>query len=79
MHPYREEETGRQIERLRRVRRERSGEAVRACLARVRAAADNGENVMPPVMDAVEAYATVGEVCEALRQVFGNYREPVRF
>jgi methylmalonyl-CoA mutase N-terminal domain/subunit len=34
---------------------------------------------MPSIMDAVEAYATVGEVCSTLKQVFGTYREPVRF
>jgi methylmalonyl-CoA mutase N-terminal domain/subunit len=79
IHPYREEEGRRQVERLRRVRRERDGGAVEAALARVRAAAKAGSNVMPPIMDAVEAYATVGEVCAALRQVYGTYVEPVRF
>ena len=34
---------------------------------------------MPAIIDAVEAYATVGEVCGALKEVFGTYREPVRF
>jgi len=79
MHPHREEEAAKQIERLGRVRRERDGEAVIALLEKVRAAAEKGENVMPSIMDAVEAYATVGEVCSTLKQVFGTYREPVRF
>jgi methylmalonyl-CoA mutase N-terminal domain/subunit len=79
MHPYRGEEAARQIERLERIRRERDGEAVRAALEKVRSAAAAGENVMPSVMEAVEAYATVGEVCSTLKQVFGAYREPVRF
>jgi len=79
IHPYREQEATRQIERLARVRAQRDGEKVRALLARVRDAAASGENVMPPIMDAVEAYATVGEVCTALKEVFGAYQEPLRF
>jgi methylmalonyl-CoA mutase N-terminal domain/subunit len=79
MHPHREEEAAKQIERLGRVRRERDGETVGALLEKVRAAAEKGENVMPSIVDAVEAYATVGEVCSALKQVYGTYREPVRF
>ena len=78
-HPYREEEAAKQIERLRKIRREREGERVAATLERVRAAAAAGENVMPPIMDAVEAYATVGEVCGVLKEVFGTFQEPVRF
>jgi len=78
-HPYREQEAAKQIERLRRIRAERDGEAVKELLERVRAAAATTENVMPAVIDAVEAYATVGEVCGALKDVFGAYREPIRF
>ncbi|MCK5411925.1 MAG: methylmalonyl-CoA mutase, partial [Gemmatimonadetes bacterium] len=48
-------------------------------LERVREAAASGENVMPSIMDAVEAYATGGEVCSTLESVFGHYREPVSF
>ncbi|MBW1873712.1 MAG: hypothetical protein JRJ19_16735, partial [Deltaproteobacteria bacterium] len=50
-----------------------------ATLEKVRAAATSGENLMPSVMDAVEVYATVGEVCKVLKDVFGTYCEPVRF
>jgi len=78
-HPYREVEARRQVERLARVRAERDEGRVRARLEAVRAAAEGESNVMPVIMDAVEAYATVGEVCGALRSVFGAYREPVRF
>jgi methylmalonyl-CoA mutase N-terminal domain/subunit len=78
-HPYREEEARKQIARLRRVRQERNGERVTAVLDRVRAVASHNENVMPAVIDAVEAYATVGEVCGVLREVYGTYQEPVRF
>jgi methylmalonyl-CoA mutase, N-terminal domain len=79
LHPHREEEVEKQIARLNRVRRERDAAAVTATLARVRSAAAGNENVMPSVMDAVEAYATVGEVCGVFREVFGSYNERVLF
>ena len=78
-HPYREEEAAKQIARLEKVRAERDAAAVRAALERLRQAAAAGENVMPATLDAVEAYATVGEVCGVLGEVFGTYREPIRF
>ncbi len=79
LHPYREEEARAQVERLQRARRGRDGTRVEATLAAVREAARSGANVMPSIMDAVEARASVGEVCGALRDVFGTFREPVRF
>jgi methylmalonyl-CoA mutase N-terminal domain/subunit len=79
IHPYREEEAQKQAARLAAVKRRRDGRAVDAALAEVRAAAAASRNVMPAVMEAVTAYATVGEVCRVLTEVFGCYREPVRF
>ena len=78
-HPYRREEADRQRGRLERVRRERDEAAVGRTLAALEATAASGDNVMPAALDAVEAYATVGEVCAALKRVFGTYREPIRF
>lgn len=78
-HPYREQESQAQLQRLARIRQERDGERVSSLLAKVRAAAGSDENVMPSIIDAVEAYATVGEICNVLKDVFGTYREPVRF
>jgi len=66
----------RQADRLRRVKRERDGAAARAALQRVRAAAETGENLMPPLMAAVKALCTVGEISDVYRQVFGEYRDP---
>lgn len=77
MHPYRDEEARRQVARLDRVRRERDTTAVESLLRRVREAAQARENVMPPILDAVSAYATVGEVCAALKDALGTYRECV--
>jgi methylmalonyl-CoA mutase N-terminal domain/subunit len=78
-HPYREEDTRMQIESLNRVRAERDAGRIKAALARVRADAAAERNVMPAIMDAVKAYATVGEVTGELVAVYGRYREPVRF
>jgi len=66
----------RQIERLRQVRRERDNGAVREKLAALREAAQGTENLMPYILEAVRVYATLGEVCGVLREVFGEYREP---
>jgi methylmalonyl-CoA mutase N-terminal domain/subunit len=65
----------RQVERLRQVRASRSPSAWRASLDQVVAAAREGRNLLPPIIDAVQAHATVGEVATALREVFGEYRE----
>jgi methylmalonyl-CoA mutase N-terminal domain/subunit len=78
-HPYRAEQADEQRRRLERVREERDGAAVEAALSRLRAAAESGDNVLPAAIDAVERYATVGEVCDVLRGVYGTYQEPVRF
>ncbi|MGB6469762.1 MAG: methylmalonyl-CoA mutase family protein [Candidatus Acidiferrales bacterium] len=65
----------RQGDRLRRLRAERSGEEVQRRLAALRKAAAGKENTMPYIYDAVKAYATLGEICDALRDVFGIYEE----
>ncbi len=78
-HPYRDQEAQAQIDRLGRVRAQRDEAEVTTRLDAVRDAAREGANVMPAVIDAVEAYATVGEVCRALVDVYGRYQEPIRF
>ncbi len=65
-----------QIERLKRVRRERDTPAAKAALLRLREIAQGEENLMPAVLDAVRAYATLGEICGELRAVWGEYRPP---
>jgi len=62
-----------QIDRLANFRAPRDAEAVERHLARVRAAAVSGENLMPHFVDAVDANATLGEICNVLREVFGTY------
>jgi methylmalonyl-CoA mutase N-terminal domain/subunit len=65
----------RQIDRLRELKAKRSGEAVANALANLKRAAEGAENTMPFILDAVRAYATVGEISEAFREVFGSYTE----
>jgi methylmalonyl-CoA mutase N-terminal domain/subunit len=64
-----------QVERLREVRASRSEERWKSAMAELKAAATGGENLMPPILNAVKALATVGEISDSLRQVFGEYRE----
>ena len=65
-----------QLARLERYRRERDGEAVAGALAALKAACAGDANLLPPILDAVRAYATLGEICGAMREVFGEYRPP---
>ena len=70
----------RQVARLCRVRAERDNGAVQASLARLRdAARDEKTNLMFPILEAVSAYATLGEITGVFREVFGEYQEPVYF
>ncbi len=67
-----------QIARLQRVRRERDAAKVQATLAAIRDAATKAQsNLMPLLIDAANAYATLGEMMDVLRQVWGEYTEPV--
>jgi len=66
----------RQIERLNRVRRERDNQALEERLSALEDAARSEDNLMYPILDAVRAYATLGEIMDVFRQVFGEYREP---
>jgi methylmalonyl-CoA mutase N-terminal domain/subunit len=66
----------RQIERLKRVRAERDNRAVKRALERLEEAARSRENTMPYILEAVKAYASVGEIMEVLKKVHGAYREP---
>jgi methylmalonyl-CoA mutase N-terminal domain/subunit len=65
----------RQGERLRKLRAERSNDEVTRRLNALRTAAQGSENLMPYIFDAVKSYATLGEICDAMREVFGTYEE----
>ena len=66
-----------QVERLRQLRAKRNAGQVQAALRKVEEAARGTENLLPPLLAAVEACATVGEIADTLRDVFGEYREAV--
>jgi len=65
----------RQAERLKKLRTTRSNDEVKRRLAALRKAAEGTENLMPFIFEAVKAYATLGEICDAMREVFGTYEE----
>ena len=65
-----------QIERLDKARAKRDGGAVQIALEKLKRAAQNMENTMPATIEAVREYATLGEICAALRDVYGVYEEP---
>jgi methylmalonyl-CoA mutase N-terminal domain/subunit len=66
-----------QVDRVRRLRAGRDGPVAERALARLADAARGSENLLPPIVAAVRAYATVGEICHTLRGVFGEHQESV--
>ena len=64
---------------LARLRRSRDGKAVTSALSVLRQACVDGRNVMPPLIEAVKTYATVGEISDVMREVFATYEEPAVF
>jgi methylmalonyl-CoA mutase N-terminal domain/subunit len=72
-----EELERRQVERLRALRARRDPAPHQAAIRQVEEAARSGENLMPRIVNAVEAYATVGEISDAMRRVFGEHQETV--
>ena len=69
----------RHLDRLNRIRAERDNEQIESCLAKLRDAANGTENLMPLIIEAVREYATLGEVCDAFRDVFGVHQPVSRF
>lgn len=68
-----------QVERLKRVRSERDQSEVKRTLNNLRSACDGTENTMPAIIEAVRAYATLGEIMDVFRATFGDYMEPAVF
>ena len=64
-----------QKEKLSKVKRERNDLRVKETLAILKKAAQGTDNLVPPILEAVKVYATVGEISDTLREVFGEYRE----
>jgi len=64
-----------QIENVKKLKSERDNARVEKSLAELRRVAESNENLMVPILDAVKAYATLGEICDVLRGVFGEYHQ----
>jgi len=78
-HPYNEENAKKQIDRLQKVKNERNSSEVERYLDRIKQDAQDNLNLMPSVIEAVRAYATVGEITQTLKDVYGEYQEPIYF
>jgi len=72
--PKKEED---QVKGLVDIRKKRDNAAVKSALAEVKKAAEGKDNLMPPILKAVKAYGTIGEISDTLRSVFGEYREKI--
>jgi methylmalonyl-CoA mutase N-terminal domain/subunit len=70
-----EETTRKQVDKLANVRKTRNNEKVKKALATIEQTARGEGNLMPPILDAVREYATIGEICTAMQNVFGEYTE----
>jgi methylmalonyl-CoA mutase N-terminal domain/subunit len=68
-----------QVKNLKALRRERNSREVQSALAGVKQAAKGEDNLVPAIFSAVKAYATVGEISDVLREVFGEYKEAISY
>lgn len=68
-----------QIDKLNKLKQTRDNEKVRASLAALKKSAENGDNLAEALIEAVGHYATVGEICDTLRKVYGGYKPPTIF
>lgn len=77
LHEYSKEAVNEQIKKLREIRASRSSQRVMSALDDIKRSIEKGENLMPPIMSAVKVYATVGEITKTLKDVWGQFKEPV--
>ncbi|NIS75842.1 MAG: methylmalonyl-CoA mutase [Deltaproteobacteria bacterium] len=68
-----------QVRRIQQVRKKRDNKKVNTCLDDLRDTGRGKENLMPVIIDAVKEYVTLGEICEALKEVLGEYKDPAYF
>jgi len=78
LHPYRAELAEQSIQRTAQVLANRDSERASSALDQLRHAASGGDNLMPAALEAVRAYASLGEMTAVLKEVFGEFKEPVR-
>lgn len=78
-HPYHEEDAQKQIRKLQKIKNERDNQKVNDCLNAIKEDAQNNKNLMPSVIEAVKVYATVGEITNAIKEIYGEYEEKIYF
>ena len=78
-HSYKKEDADKQKNRLIKVKTQRDQQKVTECLDKIKKDASDNVNLMPSVIEAVKEYATVGEIIQALKDVYGEYKEPIYF
>ena len=78
-HPYNEDNARKQIARLNKIKKRRNSQKVEKCLERIKKDAKEKINLMPSVIEAVKAYSTVGEITKTLKDIYGEYKEPIYF
>lgn len=78
-HPYNIEAAKKQVEKLKKKRAERNNESVKKLLDTVKEDAKKNANLLPSIISAVKEYATVGEIIGVLKEVYGEYNEPIFF
>ncbi len=79
LHPHRSEAREEQLQRLTQVKQERDAVEVEAALNEVRDVCQRGRNVMPAMMRAVQAYCSLGEIIDVMKDTLGEFQEPIRF
>jgi methylmalonyl-CoA mutase N-terminal domain/subunit len=78
-HPYNQESADRQVEKLKKVKASRNNDRVQECLAAIKEDAQSDNNLMPSVIAAVKEYCTVGEIIQTMKDVYGEFEEPIFF
>ena len=78
-HPYNAEAANQQVDKLKKIKEKRDSEKVNHCLEKLRRNAEENVNLVPAIIEAVKEYATVGEVIQVLKDVYGEYDEPIFF
>lgn len=78
-HPYNQEAADRQVEKLKRIKASRDNSKVQDCLSAIKKDAETDQNLMPSIIAAVKEYATVGEITQVLKDVYGEFQEPIFF
>lgn len=78
-HPYNQNAAQKQIEKLTQIKAKRNSDKVKDCLAIIKSDAENDKNLMPSIIAAVKEYATIGEIVQVMKDVYGEFEEPIFF